>query len=69
MLTLKSLENIPAAKVDVGPIKAGTKIDAQTGVPETIFTDGSTLNYDEIIYVVFRTSFWICKNEQSFFGE
>ena len=24
---------------------------------------------DEIIYVVFRTSFWICKNEQSFFSE
>jgi hypothetical protein len=63
VLTLQSLENIPAAKVDVGPIRAGTKIDATTGVPETILSGAGTLTYDEIIYVVFRTSFWICKNE------
>ena len=70
MLTLKSLESIPAAKVDVAPVRAGTPIDAATGEPEADFVvEGNALTYDEIIYVVFRTSFWICKNEQTFFGE
>ena len=69
VLTLKSLENIPAAKVDVGSIRAGTPIDAVTGEPEAVSTEGQALTYDEIIYVVFRTSFWICKNEQASFSE
>ena len=69
-MALKSIEHIPPVKVDAGPITAGTKIDISGEPIETDIELGSnTLTYDQICNVIFKTSFWICKNEKGFFND
>ena len=68
VMALKSIQLIPSLKITTGPVHAGTKID-ETGEPDFKSTDATALTYDQICGIMFRTSFWISKNDQGFFSD